>query len=96
MSLALGTRLLSLVGDTEALDERVDQLIAIATDHGLALWRAQGTIFRGWVKVKNGDVTEGISASAQQFHGLPRHRDAGVDALFYRSPCQGICLVRKA
>ena len=31
------------------------------TEQGFPLWRAVGTIFRGWVKVKNGDVTEGIS-----------------------------------
>jgi predicted ATPase len=52
---------LSLVGDNAALDERVDQLIAVTTEHGFPLWRAQGTNYSGWAKVKNGDVTEGIS-----------------------------------
>jgi len=33
----------------------------VATEQGFPFWRAQGTIYRGWVKVKNGDVTEGIS-----------------------------------
>ena len=61
MSLAIGTRLLSLVGDNAALDERADQLVAVATEQGFPFWRAQGTIYRGWVKVKNGDVAEGIS-----------------------------------
>ena len=61
MSLAIGARLLSLVGDNAALDERADQLVAVATEQGFPLWRAQGTIYRGWVKVKNGDVAEGIS-----------------------------------
>ena len=60
-SLASGARLLSLVGDNAALDERADQLVAVATEQGFPLWRAQGTIYRGWVKVKNGDVAEGIS-----------------------------------
>ena len=57
----MGTRLLSLIGDTAVLGERVDQLVALATEQGFPFWRAQGTIYRGWVKVKNGDVTEGIS-----------------------------------
>ena len=61
MSLAIGSRVLSLVGDAAALDEWADQLIAVATEQGFPLWRALGTIYRGWVKVKNGDVTEGIS-----------------------------------
>ena len=60
-SLALGARLLSLVGDNAALDERADQLVAVTTEQGFPHWRAQGTIYRGWVKVKNGDVAEGIS-----------------------------------
>ena len=37
------------------------QLIAVATEQGFPYWRALGTIYRGWVKVKNGDVAEGIS-----------------------------------
>ena len=51
----------SLVGDSAALGERADELVAIATEQGFPHWGAQGTIYRGWVKVKNGDVTEGIS-----------------------------------
>ena len=53
--------MLSLVGDDAILGERVDQLVAVATEQGFPFWRAQGTIYRGWVKVKNGDVAEGIS-----------------------------------
>jgi class 3 adenylate cyclase/predicted ATPase len=59
--LSLATMLLSLVGDNAALGERADQLVAVATEQGFPFWRAQGTIFRGWVKAKNGDVAEGIS-----------------------------------
>jgi predicted ATPase len=36
-------------------------LVTIATDQGFPYWRAHGTIYRGWVKVKNGDVDEGLS-----------------------------------
>ena len=61
VSLAIGAMLLSLVGDNAALDERADQLVAVATEQGFPFWRALGTIYRGWVKVKNGDVAEGIS-----------------------------------
>jgi predicted ATPase len=52
---------LSLVGDDAGLDELADQLVAVTTEQGFSFWRAQGTIVRGWVKVKNGDVAEGIS-----------------------------------
>jgi len=56
LSLAFGAALLSLVGDYGALDERADQLIAVAAKQGFPHWHAVGTIYRGWVKVKNGDV----------------------------------------
>jgi predicted ATPase len=61
VSLVNTTRLLSLVGDSAALGEQADQLVSVATEQGFPVWRAQGTIFRGWVKVKNRDVAEGIS-----------------------------------
>jgi class 3 adenylate cyclase/predicted ATPase len=60
-NLATGIRLRLLVGDTVALGEWVDQLVTVTTEQGFPHWRAVGTILRGWVKVKNGDVAEGIS-----------------------------------
>jgi predicted ATPase len=60
-SLANGTIVLSLVGDNAALDERTEQLIAVANEQGFPFWGAQGTIYRGWVMVKNGDVAQGLS-----------------------------------
>jgi len=62
ISLSTGSRLLSLVGDSATLDERAAELIAVAIEQGFPYWRALGTAYRGWVTVKNGDVTEGISS----------------------------------
>jgi predicted ATPase len=61
ISLSTGSRLLSPVGDIAVLDERAGELIAVAIEQGFPYWRALGTAYRGWVTVKNGDVTEGIS-----------------------------------
>jgi predicted ATPase len=61
MSLTVGAVLLLLVGDDVALSAQVDQLVAVATEQGFSHWRAQGAIYRGWIKVKNGYVAEGIS-----------------------------------
>jgi tetratricopeptide (TPR) repeat protein len=60
LSLTHGTRLLSLV-ENVALGELAGQLIALASEQGVLFWRALGTIYLGWVKVKNGDVAVGIS-----------------------------------
>jgi predicted ATPase len=74
-SLSVGARLLSLVGDDAALNERVDQLVAVATEQDFPYWHALGTICRGWLQVKNGDVAEGISLLRG---GSAAHRDTGA------------------
>jgi len=74
-SLAIGARLLSLVGASAALAERAAQLSAVATEQGFPDEGALGTIYRGWVKVKNGDAAEGISLLRS---GLAAYRATGV------------------
>jgi len=60
-SLMISAMLLSLIADNRALDDRAEELVAVAVEQGVPWWHTVGTIYRGWVKVKNGDVTEGIS-----------------------------------
>jgi predicted ATPase len=76
-SVGLDVILLSLVGDDAVLSERVDQLIAVAAEQGFPQWRALGTIYRGWVKVKNGGVSEGISLLRS---GASAYRATGAEA----------------
>jgi class 3 adenylate cyclase/predicted ATPase len=59
--LAFGARLHSLDGDDTALGERAGELIAVATEQSFPEWRGYGVSYRGWAKVKNGDVAQGIS-----------------------------------
>ena len=61
MSMGMDALLLSIIGDDVGLEQRVDGLVAIATDQGFPFYRATGAIYRGWVKAKNADVTEGLS-----------------------------------
>jgi predicted ATPase len=56
--LAVGAVPLSLVGDDAVLGEWVDELVAVAIEQ--PFWIAVGTIYRGWLKAKSGDVAEGI------------------------------------
>ena len=76
VSLAIGARLLAVIGGDTALDERAGQLVEVATEQGFAMWRAQGTIYRGWAKLKSGDVTEGISLLRG---GLAAYRATGPE-----------------
>jgi class 3 adenylate cyclase/predicted ATPase len=77
VNLAVSARLLSLVGDNATLGERVDQLVAVTTEHGFPYWCAQGAIDRGWFQVNNGEVTEGISLLRS---GLAAYRATGAEA----------------
>jgi len=76
-SLSLGAVLLSHVGDDASEDGRVDELVAVTTEQGFPQWRAAGTIHRGWITVKNGDVAEGISLMCS---GAAAFRATGMEA----------------
>jgi predicted ATPase len=75
-SLVLGAMPFWLAGDDAALDERADQLVAVATEHGFPFWAAAGTIYRGWLKAKNGEVPEGILLLRS---GLTAYRATGAE-----------------
>jgi predicted ATPase len=89
-NLAIGARLLSVVGDDAALNERVDQLVAVTTEQGFSQWRALGTIYRGWVMVKNGDVTDGMYLLRR---GPAAYRATGAELLMphYLALLAGAC-----
>jgi predicted ATPase len=59
------------------LQDRVDQLVAVTTEQGFPYWRALGGIYRGWVEVENGYVTEGISLLRS---GSTAFRSTGAEA----------------
>jgi class 3 adenylate cyclase/predicted ATPase len=75
-SLAIGVRLLWLVGDDAALDDGVNELFTVAAEQGFPHWGAQGAIYRGWAKAKNGDFTEGMSLLRS---GLTAYRSSGAE-----------------
>jgi class 3 adenylate cyclase/predicted ATPase len=60
VSLTNGARLLSFTGNHTVMEEWANQLISVAVEQGFLLWRAMGTIYRGWVGVNNGDARQGI------------------------------------
>jgi predicted ATPase len=89
MSLGMDA-LLSIIGDDIGLEQRVDGLVAIATDQGFPFYRATGAIFRGWVKAKNADVTEGLSLLRA---GVSAYRATGAAVWMplYMSLLAGAC-----
>jgi len=79
-SLMIGAILLSLASDNSALEERADELVAVAAEQGVPWWGTVGRIYRGWVKAKNGDVGEGISLLRC---GLATYRASGAELLMH-------------
>jgi predicted ATPase len=67
----------SLVGEDAALGEWAGQLVAVATEQGFPFYRALGMIYRGWDKVKRGDVADGISLLGS---GSSAYRATGAEA----------------
>jgi predicted ATPase len=43
------------------LDERAEELGAVASEQSYPYWIAAGKIFRGWLRVKSGDAIEGVA-----------------------------------
>jgi len=75
-TLMLSEIVLSLAGDNEALKEPADELVTVASEQGVPWWGTVGTIYRGWVKAKIGEVTEGISLLRS---GLAAYRASGAE-----------------
>jgi predicted ATPase/class 3 adenylate cyclase len=76
VSLLNSSRVLALLGDDAALEELADQLYAVAAEQGYPVWHAQGMIYRGWVKVRNADLMQGISLLRG---GLAAYRATGAE-----------------
>jgi class 3 adenylate cyclase/predicted ATPase len=83
-ALAIGVRLVWLIGDDAALGEWVNQLLAVTTEQGFPHWRAQGAIYRGSAMVRNGDVVEGMSLLRS---GLAAYRASGAELFLPHYDC---------
>jgi predicted ATPase len=86
--LAVDALLLALVEDNAALEKSANALAAVTTEQGFAFWGVLGTIYRGWVKVRNGGLAEGISLLQS---GLVSFRASGMDVW---TPCYMAFLAR--
>src|SRR5262249_14951216 len=51
--------------DTPGVQESAEATTAIATEHGLSLWQANGLIMRGWALAKQGACAIGIAMMRQ-------------------------------
>jgi predicted ATPase len=72
-----GCVVLSLVGDTPALDLRAQELAALAAEQSFPSYRSHTALYQGWVRVKDGDPTEGISLLQS---GAAAYRASGMEA----------------
>jgi predicted ATPase len=61
-----------------AAQERAEAAISLATEQGFPLWRAAGSILRGWALVHQGQAREGVEQIRQ---GLMAFRATGSELL---------------
>jgi predicted ATPase len=90
-ALSLGA-VLSLDGNDAALNEWTEELVTLTAEQGFPHWVAWGTMVHGYAKVKNGDLTEGMSLLRS---GLAAFRATGavVGAPWHMSHLAGVCEV---
>jgi predicted ATPase/class 3 adenylate cyclase len=63
--------------EREAVQERAEALLALASKHGFPYWLTQGTILRGWALADEGQTAE--QGVAQMCQGLLAYRTTGAD-----------------
>jgi DNA-binding winged helix-turn-helix (wHTH) protein/predicted ATPase len=61
--------------EEHAAQEQAEAAIALATEHGFAIWLATGTIWRGWALAERGQREEGM---AQLSRGIEAWRATGA------------------
>jgi predicted ATPase/class 3 adenylate cyclase len=64
-----------LIRDRQAIQERAEALLALASEQGFAFWAACATVFEGWSLVDRGRVSEGIPRMRQ---GIAAHSATGA------------------
>jgi predicted ATPase/class 3 adenylate cyclase len=63
--------------EREAVQERAEALLALASKHGFPYWLTQGTILRGWALAAGGQTEEKVVA--QMCQGLLAYRTTGAE-----------------
>jgi adenylate cyclase len=76
LNYAVWCRLLRREGP--AARAHADALVALATEHGLSYWVAQGAAVRGWALIDVGDVADGI---AEIRRGLELYETIGAEVM---------------
>ena len=64
--------------EEHAAQEQAEAAIALATEHGFAIWLATGTIWRGWALAEQGQIEEGM---AQMSQGIGAWRATGAETM---------------
>ncbi|MHC4536785.1 MAG: tetratricopeptide repeat protein, partial [Planctomycetota bacterium] len=62
--------------EVQAVLQRTEALIQLATERGFPLWKSAGTFLQGWALVQQGQGDDGI---AQMRQGLDNYRAMGVE-----------------
>jgi predicted ATPase len=70
-----GSILSQLAGNRQAVQERVEALLALASEQGFAYWAGCATVIEGWLLADQGSAPEGITRIRQ---GIAAYRATGA------------------
>jgi adenylate cyclase len=70
-------------GDLQGVQERVEEVMTLATDHGITRYLGQGSVLRGWLLVEQGQKETGIAQMIKTLDtGRARGTSGGWDAYY--------------
>ncbi len=75
-ALTLGSVFHRYLREMPLAEERAEEVIALASEHGFPYWLAFGTMMRGWALFERGRMEEGI---VQKRQGLAAYRTTGSE-----------------
>jgi class 3 adenylate cyclase/predicted ATPase len=76
LSLAVKTRVAALLGEDRLVADSAQELLALTIEQGFPFWRAQGVIYRGWAKIRQGELEDGLSLLRE---GAAAYRATGAE-----------------
>ena len=79
-----------LRGDAFSAQHHAEHALAVADDYGLSVWVALSRIIRGWARVEQGAVADGISRPAARARRVSGHRRAPLARAISRISCSGV------
>jgi predicted ATPase len=76
LSLSLKMRVAALLGEDRLVADSAQEIYDLTVEQGFPFWRTQGLIYRGWTKIRQGELEDGLSLLRE---GAAAYRATGAE-----------------